>query len=786
MNFIRIAWRGWRRRPLPPILVVLLLAIGIAPNVAVFTAVNHLLLSPLAVDRPETLVSLGSLTYPDYESFAARLDGVTGVAAFVDMPLAPVAGTFVTANYFALLGITPIRGRTFDSTAQGAIGDTHTAVISERYWRAAHGADPEIIGRTLRFNDVPVTVIGVVPASFQGTTLEYAADAWAPLSLYPAMYPDFPDPRENRRVPSMKVFARRSEDTPLRRLRFNVNSLASALAAEYPRDDGGEWTVDAAPLAQAAWSPARREEIVWITTLLQSAAAAVFAIALAHVFLLATAGAEERRGEFAARLAHGARWRHLVRQPAVEHLILGCAAAACGFLIARPTLRLAVTGGAIPDPAAGSGDGFTLFGFVVLLSLAALGAGGVVPAFRILRIEPSSALRSTTDAFAGRSTPSGMLMKALLAIQFAVSFALVCVALLFVQTIRNKMQIDPGFKATDVVRVGVIARGDAEQARTFRRTIMRELAEHPGIRLAAWGFAIPFDGVKFLAHVSRDGDANDRVLVIENPVGPGFLQVLGIPVLRGRGFVDADRGAPVTVISRRLAARLWQERDPIGGRLRTVHDGMLFEVVGIAGDTLYHSLHGESLPVAYFPPDDTVAFGHLVAQADMRPAAAAAVLRDRITALDPQAGTPDVRTMTSIVDALLARDRQVAANVGGLGLIALLLTCLGFHGAISRLVELRRREIGVRLALGASPRDAFLLLLREGGLVLGAGVLGGAGVAVGCWRLLQSRIHGVDASGLIAVLAEATIAVGVVGVLAVVVPARRTATVDPAVVLRSE
>ena len=139
MNGIRIAWRGWRRRPLPPILVVLLLAIGIAPNVAVFTAVNHLLLSPLAVDRPETLVSLGSLTYPDYESFAERLDGVTGVAAFVDMPLAPVHGTFVTANYFALLGITAIRGRTFDSTAPSAtrtrpssvnaIGGPHTGRI---------------------------------------------------------------------------------------------------------------------------------------------------------------------------------------------------------------------------------------------------------------------------------------------------------------------------------------------------------------------------------------------------------------------------------------------------------------------------------------------------------------------------------------------------------------------------------------------------------------------------------------------------------------------------------
>lgn len=510
MNGIRIAWRGWRRRPLPPILVVLLLAISIAPNVAVFTAVNHLLLSPLAVDRPETLVSLGSLTYPDYESFTERLDGVTGVAAFVDMPLAPVAGTFVTANYFALLGITAIRGRTFDSTAP--IGDAHTAVISERHWRAAHGADPEIIGRTLRFNDVAVTVIGVVPAGFRGTTLEYAADAWAPLALYPAMYPDFPDPRENRQFPGLEVFARRSEDTPLRRLRFNVNRLASALATECPRDS--EWTVDAAPLAQAAWSPARREEIVWLTTLLQLAAAAVFAIALAHVFLLATAGAEARRGEFAVRLAHGARWRHLVWQPAVEHLILGCAAAACGFLVARPTLRLAVTGGAIPDPAAGSGNGFTLFGFVVLLSLAGLGAGAVVPAFRIRRIEPSGALRSTTDAFAGRSTPSGTLMKSLLAMQFAVSFALVCVALLFVQTIRNQMQIDPGFEAADVVRVGVIARGDAEQAQTFRRTIVRELAEHPGIRRAAWGFAIPFDGVKFLAHVSRDGETNDRVLVL--------------------------------------------------------------------------------------------------------------------------------------------------------------------------------------------------------------------------------------------------------------------------------
>ena len=786
MNCVRIAWRGWRRRPLPPILVVLLLTIGIAPNVAVFTAVTHLLLSPLAVDRPGTLVSLGRLSYPNYESFAERLDGVTGVAAFIDMPLAPVHGTFVTSNYFTLLGIAAIQGRTFAPDAPGATSDTHAVVISERYWRAVHGADPKIIGRTLRFNDVAVTVIGVVPANFRGTTLEYAADAWVPLSLYPAMYPGFPDPREHRQVPSMNVFARRAEDTPLHRLRFNVTNLAGALAAEHPRDDPGERTADAVPLAQAVWSSARREEIVRITSLLQLAASAVFAIGLAHVFLLATASAEARRGEFAVRLVHGARWRHLVRQQAVEYLILGGAATACGLLVARWTLRFMVTVRIIPAPAPGSGDDFAILGFVILLHLAALGAGGVVPAFRIRRIEASSALRPAAATLAAASTRSGTLMKALLTIQFAVSFALVCVALLFVHTIRNKMQVDPGFEAAGVLRAGVIAPGGEDQVRTFRRTLVRELAEHPGIRRAAWGFAIPFDGVKFLAHVTRDGDADNRVLAIENPVGPGFFQVLGIPVLRGRGFMDADIGAPVTVISRRLAAQLWQERDPIGDRLRMAHDGMLFDVVGIAGDSRYHSLHGESLPVAYFPPDDTVAFGHVVAQADGRPAAAAAVIRNRIAALDSEAGTPDVRTMTSIVDALLARDRQLAAGVGGLGLIALLLTGLGFYGAISRLVDLRRREVGVRIALGALRRDVFLLLLGEGCLVLGAGVLGGAGVAGACWRLLQSRIYGVDTAGMIAIIGQAAIVFGVIGVLAVIIPARCTMTVDPAAVLRIE
>lgn len=790
---LRDAWRWWRRRPLHPAAVVLLLAVGITANAVVFTFVERLLVSPLAVDRPETLVSLGRLSWPNYRSFAERLDGTAGVAAFANRGLIrtanepePVRGAMVSANYFSVLGVPAALGRTFETAETGGTPDVRAAVISDAWWRAAHGADPAVLGRTLWLHDVAVTVIGVAPPAFSGATLEYAPDVWIPFALQPEILPVLNRLRAARTSPWVTVFARRAEGTPPARLRLAASRLWDALVAEHPRDNDGKQPIDAVPLARTALAT-DRESIVQVLALLQATALAVFLIATANVLILVLAAVESRRAEFAVRLAHGARWWRLVRQQTTEHLILGGTAGGCGILLSGWTLDALRWSGVVPPLPGGAGADPYGVALVIGLSAAAPCAAGALSAVRIRRFETSRALppEAALHGATTRSTP----MHALLAVEAALSFALVCSALLVVDDLRSKMRIDPGFDADGVLRVNLNLQEvghSASTAAAFRRALLNEVATLPAVHAAGWGVSVPFNGIWFLQDVTRGAaDSATPTLVQFNHVDRRFFSALGIPVVRGRGFTEDDEGRRTVVVSQRLAALLWPDGDPVGGTLRTTFDGRVHDVVGVVGDTRYRRLEAVE-PVAYFPPDDAALHGHLLVKTDLPPAAASAALRERIRALDARVLTHDVRTMRGIVDDLLWRNRLAAASVGVFGTLGLLLAGVGLYGAGARRVGLRRREIGVRLALGARRRDVFLLLLREGGLVLIAGALGGAGLAAAGWQIARHRIQDVGTGSLTAAFVETALVLGAVGVLAAALPARRAMAVDPAGTLRAE
>lgn len=785
MNEVHFVRRGWRRRPLHPIAVVLLLTIGIAANAGVFAVVERLMLSPLAVEDPETLVSFGRLSYPNYRSFADRLAGVSGVAAFVNRPLTlterepePVRAAFVTVNYFSVLGVAATRGRTFRPADPARV-----AVVSEPFWRTAWGADPEVVGRTLWLNDRAVTVVGVLPADFQGTTLEYAPNIWVPLSLQPEVRPDLADLRENRLNPWVTVFARRQEDASPARLAQAVASLADALVTEYPRDNAGMRAVEVAPLTRSALSPDRRTSLAWLLGLLQAAALSVFLVGTANMAILVLVSAESRRGEFAVRLVQGARWWRVVRPQAVEYLILGGVAGAVGIALTRGALQLLTRLRILPSVDAGP---YTV-GLVAGLALLAPCCAVTVSALRVRRMERSGSLHPAV-ASQGATTRSAW-MNAFLAAQTVLSLALLCGALLFVDNLRNRMRIDPGFDAEGVLRVRIALREagyDETAAGLFRRALVREAAALPGTLRAGWGLSIPFGGATFLTDVSRADGSGTPVTVVTNYVDREFFATLGIPIVLGRGFSENERPRGEVVVSRGLAASLWPEEGAVGRRLRDVPGNAVYEVVGVAGDTRYRSLDGAASPVVYFPPDDAFASGYLLVRSDLDPEPAAAAVRRRIRDLDSRVPTHDLREMEDVLDGLLERDRIVAAGVGTFAVLGLLLAGLGLAGAAARLVGLRRREIGVRLALGARPRDVFLLLLGDGALVLAGGMIGGAGLAVACWRLVRSQVHGVDTAGMVGTVGEAALLLAAVGLLAIGLPARRAMRVDPAVTLRPE
>ena len=299
--------------------------------------------------------------------------------------------------------------------------------------------------------------------------------------------------------------------------------------------------------------------------------------------------------------------------------------------------------------------------------------------------------------------------------------------------------------------------------------------------------SIPFDGVTLLTDVAADGGSGPPLMVVANYVDRRFFSTLGIPFVLGHGFSEGERRREEVIVSRRLAASVWPEGDPVGRRLRDAADGgATYEVVGVVGDVRYRSLDDELPRVAYFPPDDTFPSGHLLVKSDLPPARTAPAVQERVRAILPGVPAPDLRTLEDILHVLLERERLVAVGVGAFSGLGLVLAAIGLAGAAARQVGRRRREIGVRLALGARPQDVFLMLLRQGGAVLAGGLAGGAVLAAGCWRLVRNQIYGVDAAGMVLTLGGAAIVLAATGLLAIALPARRAMTVEPAVALRED
>ena len=799
---LRMACRMIARAPLFSLMTVAAISIGVGCVATIFSALNAIVLRPLPgttegsrlveIDRRSPDFSEGvSGSVRFYEYLRESTVTLEGVAAWSRLPLSMViddeavaaAGNIVSGNYFDVLGVRPEAGRFFGPEAQRTADAPPEVVVSHSFWIAHLHRDPSAVGRFVRVDGRPYRVIGIAPEGFRGVFTPFKIDAWVPLGVQRHVRPS-----DEADTPSLWMFGRlRSSVTSAQ-----ARSELAARTAAWVRNEGDPYSryssIRLTPLTGLP-DDARRALLRYGAILL-GAAALVLIIASANASSLLAARAVGRRREMAIRTALGAaRWR-LVRQLLVETLTLFAIGAIGGTLLAAAGTAALER---IPLPA-DSGFSLELSPDVRVLAfafLAALIAGlvfGLGPALTGTSRNPAATLRSGTPG-GGRRSP---ITSALIVGQLACSLVLLTAAGLFLRALVAGAALDPGFDTHDVVvsTFDTDSYGYDEAAgRAFYAALARGLERQPGVEGFSFANAIPLsvsmNGT--LVSVDRTGSHEPVRLPAESAiVDVGYFQTLGIPILAGRAFSPADTAqhAPVAVVNETFARSAWAGASALG-RTIVLH-GTPVTVVGVARNAKYSTLTEGAVSFVYEPIAQHWTSGQtLFLRTRMASGEAAAALRTIVGSIDAALPRPTATPLAQEIDLALLPQRVAAVVTSILGLTGLVLASLALYGLVSYAVALRRREIGIRLALGAQGEDVVGLMLSHGLRLTIAGAVLGLVAARFATRLVGAYLVNVSTMDLLSFGA----AVGVlllVALTAAYIPARRAAAADPLVALRSE
>ena len=809
---LRFAVRALRSNPGATLAAIVIMALGIGANTAIFSLVNALLLQPLNVSRPERLVSVytsrvggqlhGNTSYPDYLDYKARNEVFSILAAQTYAPMAlrgteqarTVIGQLVSWDYFAALGVEPSLGRAFRPEEDETFGTHPVAILSHSTWMGQFGSDPGIVGTTIRINDYPFTVIGVAPRGFEGLVTSVQPAVWAPLAMAEQALPYTPN-IESRVDPWLQLVGRLRPGVAASDAQAELNVLAANLALEHPDLNRGKGIVleelDSSRLATPEVTDATRRVMV----ILMGVVGFVLLIACLNVAAVQLARANGRSREMALRQALGAsRWR-IVRQLLVESVTLALIAGAAGLWVATfaiDMLQALQPRSEFPMQVSLRLD-VRVLGFTLLLAVSAGVLSGLAPALRTLRPSESHALKERGYALSqGRA--SGRWQSALVIAQISLSLALLCGAGLLVRSLRNTLAIDPGFDLRDGVVLPLnlgFGQYDRSEGEVLRAELLERAAALPGVESAALAAFIPLGPIHGHHNVFVEGyePAPDELMLVKrNMVSAGYFETMGIRVVRGRAIDGRDtEDAPrVAMINETMAHRFWPDRDPIG---RTVQAdlGRVYTVVGVIEDGKYSSLRGPSEPYLVLPlsQGEYVQRVNLVARTRGDPAGLIKPLRLEVQRLVPGLPSPVILTMPEYLQFSVGDVKGPAILVSVFGLLALLLAAVGLYGVMYRSVTQRRREFGVRLALGISEQDLVMMVLGQGLRTTLIGVGFGLLLALAVTRLLTGLLLGVSALDPL-VFALVSAIVLAIGQLASYLPARFASRADPVATLRAE
>jgi predicted permease len=822
---LRHAIRSFRKSPGFLAIVILTLGLGIGANAAIFSLMDQILLRPLPVHDPASLVLLDgpgafmgrtmnamTFSYPMYKDFRDRNEVFTGVLA--RFPLAMTAvwrgaseranGELVSGNYFDVLGVQPALGRVLNEADDRTPGAHPVAVLSYGYWQRRFGGDPGVLNQTISVNGHPLSIVGVTERRFTGIQIGQSVDIMVPIMMKAQMTPTWND-LDNRRSRWLTVMARLKPGVSATQADAAMNVIYRQIneqeikdipnASESFRKRFTSKHLDVLP-GRKGVSDLRREFSTPLIVLM-SMVGVVLLISCANVANLLLARTTARQKEISLRLALGANRARIVKQQLVESGLLAAAGTAVGLVFAWWTGAVLI--GALPgDPASralSSDPDVRVILFALAVGVLTAFVFGIVPALQATRVTVTSAMKEDSGSVTGGGRQA-RLRRALVIGQVALSMLLLAGAGLFARSLYNLKNVDPGFRVDDLIAFSIdpsLSGYDGDRLTALYRRVQEELTAVPGVHSVSmsetgalsgndWSMTIRVDGYQ-----PKEGeDMNPSV----DGVGPRYFETMGIPLIAGREFTERDvKGAPrVAVINETMAKYFFSGSSPIGRRLGFGRGSATdIEIVGVAKDVRSLELRDRAPRFIYIPyaQDESVTQLTYYVRAAQGSSSTGTAVRQAVQRIDANLPIFDMKSMQVQVDESLFVERMVAMLSVAFGALAALLAAIGLYGVMSYAVTRRTREIGIRMALGAERGRVLWLVLREVAIMAAVGIAAGLGGALWLTRQVQAQLFGLAPSDP-ATLAGAGLLLALIAIAAGYLPARRAATIDPIVSLRSE
>jgi len=805
---LQYSLRTLRKRPGFTLTVVITLALGIGANATIFTWIKAVLLEPLpGIEQPERLVEVWgatrnnsalSLSYLDYLDYRDRNVVFSGLAAHQVQPLnlgrggkpERVWGAVVSGNYFNVLGVKGLIGRTFLPEEDRTPNSHPVAVIGYGLWQRDFGADPKVIGRTITLNEHDFTIIGVTPKEFGSPFAGIALDAWTPVMMkdYVAL-PHFSLTDRGSRW--LMVMGRLKPGVTVVQAQANIAAIARQLERTY-RQTNDQMGAAVYLLSQSPFSLKRSMQSA--LAVLMAAVAIVLLIACANIANLLLARAASRRKEIAVRLALGStRWR-MLGQMLTESFVLASCGAAVGLTLAFWTARslpaflppygIQVSFDTRPD--------VVVLAFTLGLTVITTVLFGLAPALQASKPDLVAALKDNAAAL-GQGQRKFPLQHALVISQMALSTVALISAGLFVRSLREAYEADPGFDPHRVLLASFdpfLSGHDDNHGREFYRRLIERVRTLPGVQSVTLARRLPLtlSGIAF-ANVVIDGytPAKDEDMHLNyETVGPDYFRTMRIPLVQGRDFDERDNehARGVVIINETMARRYWTGGDALGRRIKL--DKSWLQIVGIAKDVKNRTLNEALQPFLYVPfLQDYRSNMILVARTVIEPKTMFHAVRAETAALDPKIPMFDAKTFEEHIGLSLFLQRMAATILSIFGLLALSLTAVGVYGVMAYAVSQRTRELGIRISIGASRSDVLKLILGQGLTLSVVGLIGGLVTALVVTRFSAHLLYGVSSADPVTFTVIALLLLGV-AVVSGYFPARRATRIDPVVALRME